>query len=147
MNPIKAFFNLFNFKRALADLAVMDGNSARARGDHTEAWLHYLRAAYAGVPEGAYNLGIMRLSDESGLPVDYSEAARWFRQAAEAGLPEAQHNLGLLYERGDGVPQNIEEAMKWLKMAAEQGSARSAQRLARWEKGLALLEEQAKSKP
>lgn len=119
-NPITAFFNGMKLERARA--AVVEGNRSSARGDYADALIRFMYAAKAGVPEGAYNLGLMRMKGEA-LPQDHAEAARWFRQAAEQGLTQAQFNLSQMYHQGHGVPRDPEESVRWLRMAADQGDS------------------------
>jgi TPR repeat protein/peptidoglycan hydrolase-like protein with peptidoglycan-binding domain len=81
-------------------------------------WL--LRAAQAGSPQAAFNVGVMY---ERGFVVerDSSKAIEWYRKAVAADLPMAKHNLALLLRDGKGVARNGKDAVELLRSAARQG--------------------------
>jgi len=85
-------------------------------------WL--LRAAQAGSPQSAFNVGVMY---ERGFVVerDSQRAVEWYRKAVEANLPMAKHNLALLLRDGKGVARNGREAVELLRSATRQGMAAS----------------------
>jgi len=85
-------------------------------------WL--LRAAQAGSPQAAFNVGVMY---ERGfvVPRDSSEAITWYRKAVAADLPAAKHNLALLLRDGKGAPRDAKAAVELLRSAARQGMAAS----------------------
>lgn len=85
-------------------------------------WL--LRAAQAGSPQSAFNVGVMY---ERGFVVerDSQRAVEWYRKAVAANLPMAKHNLALLLRDGKGVARNGKEAIELLRSATRQGMAAS----------------------
>jgi peptidoglycan hydrolase-like protein with peptidoglycan-binding domain len=85
-------------------------------------WL--LRAAQAGSPQSAFNVGVMY---ERGFVVerDSTKAIEWYRKAVDANVPMAKHNLALLLRDGKGAARNVPEAVALLRSAAKQGMAAS----------------------
>jgi TPR repeat protein/peptidoglycan hydrolase-like protein with peptidoglycan-binding domain len=85
-------------------------------------WL--LRAAEAGSPQAAFNVGVLY---ERGFVVerDSSRAVDWYRKAADGNIPAAKHNLALLLRDGKGAPRDIKRATELLHSAARQGMAGS----------------------
>ena len=85
-------------------------------------WL--LRAAQAGSPQSAFNVGVMY---ERGFVVerDSTRAIEWYRKAVSANLAMAKHNLALLLRDGKGTARNGKEAVELLRSATRQGMAAS----------------------
>jgi TPR repeat protein/peptidoglycan hydrolase-like protein with peptidoglycan-binding domain len=85
-------------------------------------WL--LRAAEAGSPQAAFNVGVIY---ERGFVVerDSTRAVEWYRKAANANVPAAKHNLALLLRDGKGAPRDGKQAIELLRAAARQGMAAS----------------------
>ena len=85
-------------------------------------WL--LRAAQAGSPQSAFNVGVMY---ERGFVVerDSTKAIEWYRKAVDANVPMAKHNLALLLRDGKGAARNVPEAVTLLRSAARQGMSAS----------------------
>jgi len=85
-------------------------------------WL--LRAAEAGSPSAAFNVGVMY---ERGFVVerDSTKAVEWYRKAVDGNVAVAKHNLALLLRDGKGVPRDGKKAMELLRSAALQGMTAS----------------------
>jgi hypothetical protein len=81
-------------------------------------WL--LRAAEAGSPSAAFNVGVMY---ERGFVVerDPNKAVEWYRKAVDGNIAVAKHNLALLLRDGKGVPRDGKKAVELLLSAARQG--------------------------
>ena len=75
-------------------------------------------AAYKGVPEAQFKMGVVAQEDpsQSDLP-----ACEWYRRAAEAGLTAAKVNLATLHYEGDGVDKDLKKAFELYSEAAEEG--------------------------
>jgi TPR repeat protein len=86
----------------------------------TEGLAWYLRAAEAGDPGGAFNLGLALLRGAT-AERDPKAAAPWLAQAANAGNPVAACVLGELLAEGDGLPQDTAAAAHYFAMAAQLG--------------------------
>jgi TPR repeat protein len=80
----------------------------------------YARAAEAGSPNAAFNLGVM-YERGFGVTRDSERAAEWYGKAAERNMAVAKHNLALLLREGRGVPQDGKRALELLRTAARQG--------------------------
>jgi TPR repeat protein len=85
-------------------------------------WL--LRAAEAGSPQAAFNVGVMY---ERGFVVERnsSRAVEWYRKAADGNMPAAKHNLALMLRDGKGAPRDVKRCVELLLSAAHQGMAAS----------------------
>ncbi|MGE5149665.1 MAG: tetratricopeptide repeat protein, partial [Rhodospirillaceae bacterium] len=86
------------------------------------AW--YQRAADAGSPTAAFNVGVMY---DRGfvLERDAERAVAWYRKAVEGGVAPAKHNLALMLREGRGAPQDGPKAVELLRSAARQGMTAS----------------------
>ena len=87
------------------------------------AYVHYRRAAEAGLAEACYKLGDL-LRDGRGCDMDLGEAHEWFVRAYELGREEAPViwgsaalRLGRAFEEGEGCAQSFEEARTWYERA------------------------------
>jgi TPR repeat protein len=85
-------------------------------------WL--LRAAEAGSPQAAFNVGVIY---ERGFVVerDSARAVEWYRKAANGNVAAAKHNLALLLRDGKGAARDGKQAIELLRSAARQGMAAS----------------------
>ena len=99
------------FERALA----LD-TGAEGAPDAARAFDAMRRAAEAGHPLAAFNVGVM-LDSGRGAPRNVAEAAVWYARAAAAGNRRAAFNLGQLYESGEGVPANADLSRAWYAAA------------------------------
>ncbi len=78
----------------------------------------YQRAANAGDLNSAYNLAVIRITDEDKrLPL--ASALRYLNQAASGNYGLAQHMLGSLYEQGRHVERSQKTAFDWFERAAK----------------------------
>lgn len=78
----------------------------------------YQRAANAGDLNSAYNLAVIRITDEDKrLPL--ASALRYLNQAASGNYGLAQHMLGSLYEQGRHVERSQKNAFDWFERAAK----------------------------
>ena len=85
--------------------------------DEQEAVVWFRRAAYQGLADAQFILGLMYYQGE-GVAKDEQEAVVWIRRAADQGLADAQFILGLMHLKGKGVAQDPKQAAAWLRRAA-----------------------------
>ncbi len=78
----------------------------------------YQKAANAGDLSSAYNLAVIRLTDENKL-VPLNQAISHLRKAAQGNYGLAQHMLGSLYEQGKFVERSQTSAFEWFSKAAK----------------------------
>jgi peptidoglycan hydrolase-like protein with peptidoglycan-binding domain len=105
------------------------------------AW--YQRAADAGSPTAAFNVGVMY---DRGFVVERNaeKAIDWYRKAVEGGIAPAKHNLALMLREGRGAPQDGPKAVELLREAARQGMTASMYALGdMYERGGAVLKDPA----
>ena len=88
--------------------------------DATAAAGWFGRAATAGYPQGAHNLGTL-YEQGLGVPQNLNNAGRLYLQAAKAGHPQATTALGRLHARGAGVSQDLAKAWALFSIAVERG--------------------------
>lgn len=103
---------------AQRDLALM--LEEEEEGGEAEAAVWYARAAEAGCPTSANNLGSMYWRGDI-VPRDPQRAATLFQQAVSAGSVSACNNLGVCYEDGDGVERDMTRATELYAKAAGAG--------------------------
>ena len=84
----------------------------------TEIAMKWAIAANLGDQGAQYNLGLLSLKGEGGLPKDKSNARYWLKKSAAQGNANAQQLLG---EEILGYPE--EERLEWACKAAEQGNS------------------------
>jgi uncharacterized protein len=77
----------------------------------------YERAARAGDLSSAYNLAVIRITDEN-RAIPLPRALAFLRQAANGNYGLAQHMLGSLYEQGRHVERSQQTAFTWFERAA-----------------------------
>jgi uncharacterized protein len=77
----------------------------------------YQRAANAGDLSSAYNLAVIRISDED-KRVPLKRALVYLNQAAKGNYGLAQHMLGSLHEQGKYVERSQKTAFEWFERAA-----------------------------
>jgi uncharacterized protein len=78
----------------------------------------YQRAADAGDLNSAYNLAVIRITDEDKrLPL--RNALLYLKQAAKGNYGLAQHMLGSLHEQGRYVERSQKTAFEWFERAAK----------------------------
>jgi len=110
--------------RAMEELArrLVSGIGVPQDSQSGAGWL--LRAAEAGSPAAAFNVGVMY---ERGFVVerDSTKAVEWYRKAADGNVAVAKHNLALLLRDGKGAPRDGNKAIELLRSAALQGMVAS----------------------
>lgn len=110
--------------RAMEELArrLVSGIGVPQDMQSGAGWL--LRAAEAGSPSAAFNVGVMY---ERGFVVerDSTKAVEWYRKGVDGNVAVAKHNLALLLRDGKGAPRDGEKAIELLRSAARQGMAGS----------------------
>lgn len=105
------------------------------------AW--FQRAAEAGSPTAAFNVGVMY---DRGFVLERNaeKAVEWYRKAVEGGIAPAKHNLALMLREGRGAPQDGPKAVELLREAARQGMTASMYALGdMYEHGGAVLKDPA----
>jgi peptidoglycan hydrolase-like protein with peptidoglycan-binding domain len=106
--------------RAMEELArrLVSGVGVPQDSQSGAGWL--LRAAEAGSPSAAFNVGVMY---ERGFVVarDSTKAVEWYQKAADGNVAVAKHNLALLLRDGKGAPRDDKKAIELLHSAALQG--------------------------
>jgi TPR repeat protein/peptidoglycan hydrolase-like protein with peptidoglycan-binding domain len=110
--------------RAMEELArrLISGIGVPQDSQSGAGWL--LRAAQAGSPTAAFNVGVMY---ERGFVVerDSAKAVEWYRKAVDGNVAVAKHNLALLLRDGKGAPRDGNKAIELLRSAALQGMTAS----------------------
>ncbi|CAN5695927.1 hypothetical protein BH10PSE6_BH10PSE6_21960 [soil metagenome] len=110
--------------RAMEELArrLVSGIGVPQDAQSGAGWL--LRAAEAGSPGAAFNVGVMY---ERGFVVerDSPRAVEWYQKAADGNVAVAKHNLALLLREGKGAPRDGKKAIELLRSAARQGMSAS----------------------
>jgi len=81
----------------LANIAMLDGDFAKATQYYQDAALLLQRRASGGDPVAMYCMGEI---DFQVIPTNVPRALEWFQKSAEAGYPQAQATLGALYLKG-----------------------------------------------
>jgi peptidoglycan hydrolase-like protein with peptidoglycan-binding domain len=106
--------------RAMEELArrLIAGVGVPKDSQSGAGWL--LRAAEAGSPSAAFNVGVMY---ERGFVVerDSAKAVEWYQKAADGNVAVAKHNLALMLRDGKGTPRDGKKAIELLRSAALQG--------------------------
>ena len=108
--------------------AVYTAGHAGVRQDFRRGAYWFQKAAEQGVPNAAYNLGVLN-HQGLGMETDLNEAIRWYNQAALKNHPEAQYNLGIAFIEGIGVPYDPARAGNYFENAANQGIKEAAYNL------------------
>lgn len=110
--------------RAMEELArrLVSGIGVPQDSQSGAGWL--LRAAEAGSPGAAFNVGVMY---ERGFVVerDSTKAVAWYQKAADGNVAVAKHNLALMLHDGKGGPRDDRKAIELLRSAARQGMTAS----------------------
>jgi TPR repeat protein len=110
--------------RAMEELArrLVSGIGVPQDAQSGAGWL--LRAAEAGAPGAAFNVGVMY---ERGFVVerDLTRAVEWYQKAADGDVAVAKQNLALLLREGKGAPRDGKKAIELLRSAARQGMSAS----------------------
>lgn len=108
--------------------AVYTAGHAGAPQDYKKAAIWFQKAADQGIPNAAYNLGVL-YHQGLGVDADIDEALRWYDMAAEMGHAEGQYNLGIAYIEGIGVSYDAEMARDYFESAAQGGVMEAAYNL------------------
>ena len=117
----------------LANLAMLDGNFAKATQYYQDAALLLQRQASSGDAVAMYCMGEI---DFQVRPTNIPRALKWFKQSADANYPQAQATLGALYLKG--LPGLLSKNTKLgIEMLAKAVRAKSL--TARFNLGMAYL--------
>ena len=100
------------------NLAAQLSSGDEKTRDYPQAVTWYRKASAQGIPESAYNLGLIYSSGAPGVERDRGEACRQFRLSAEKEYPNGMYRFGLCLKDTDGN--------EWLRRAAEKGVADAA---------------------
>lgn len=114
---------------AMRNVALMLRKGQGVDRDPKAAEEEFRRAADAGLPTAAADLGEMLMNGEAGPP-DPGGAVPWLTMAAAAHHPVAEFELGELYETGRGVAKDIEVARQLYTEAAARDVPGAKERLA-----------------
>lgn len=98
------------FARAMNEYGVACMNGAGVEMDTDLAMSWFSRAAFAGEPDGHYNLGLLALGRG-----DEAAAVTHFRTGAEVGSTQAMFNFAVALYQGRGVEQDHEAAATWFE--------------------------------
>ena len=117
----------------LANLAMLDGNFAKATQYYQDAALLLQRQASSGDAVAMYCMGEI---DFQVRPTNIPRALKWFKQSADANYPQAQATLGALYLKGlpGLLPKNTKLGIEMLAKAV-----RAKSLTARFNLGMAYL--------
>ena len=85
--------------------------------DYDKSYNCFSKAANMGIPDGAYNLGVL-YERGIGIKSNPSEAAYWYEKSAEKGCIAASYKLSNMYENGNGVRHDHCKAVELLKKVA-----------------------------
>lgn len=111
------------------DLAAMyTSGSGSIQQDYEQAAYWFRKAADQGIPNAAYNLGVL-YHNGLGVKQNIDEAIKWYEKASNERHPEASYNLGIAHIEGIGVPYNPQKAAMYFETAAEQGIMEAAYNL------------------
>lgn len=114
---------------ALRNVALMERKGLGTPKDPQAAIRDYTKAAEAGLPTAAADLGQMLYNGEAGPP-DPKAALPWLKIASDASHPIAQYLLAQMYEYGEGgLKQNYDKAEALYAAAAAHGEIRALYRL------------------
>ncbi len=100
--------------------AIYTAGHGDVKQNFERALFWFTQAADAGVPNAAYNLGVLH-HQGLGTAADLKKAIEWYGRAADLGHPEAQYNLGIAYIEGVGVPYDPFKADAYFEKAAAKG--------------------------
>lgn len=122
----KAFEGVADAQHDLA--AIYTAGHAGIEPDYKRAAYWFDQSARQGVPNAAYNLGVLY---HQGLGIDQNleTALTWYKAAAAMQHPEAGYNLGIAHIEGIGVDYNAENAASYFEMAANAGVTEAAYNL------------------
>ena len=81
-----------------------------------------IKEAEAGDAVAQYNLGMLYVLGEEGLPESATEALKWWEKSAIQGFDLAQLRMGWAYENGIGIPISYPDAVAWYQKASAQGN-------------------------
>lgn len=108
--------------------AIYTAGHGGTKQSYEKAAFWFRHAAGNGVPNAAYNLGVL-YHQGLGVAQDTPEALRWYKVAADKGHPEAQYNLGIAFIEGIGVPYDAPRAAEYFENAADAGVMEAAYNL------------------
>ena len=106
---------------------------------HREVLRLLKTAAYAGLPEAQYTLGLRLLQEPPGTDPAQAQAVDFLQRAASAGHADAWYELGRCCLDGIGTAVDERAALRALRRADELGCSRAAVLLPRAERKAACL--------
>ena len=117
----------------LANIAMLEGDFAKATQHYQDAALLLQRKASDGDPVSMYCMGEI---DFQVIPTNVPRALEWFKKSSDLGYPQAQATLGALYLKGlpGLLPKNTKEGISLLSKAVRKKSL-----TARFNLGMAYL--------
>ena len=108
--------------------AIYTAGHGGVKQNYKRAAQWFEEAAYNGIANAQYNLGVM-YHQGIGVQKNTDSAFRWYHAAAEDGHVEAQYNLGIAYIEGIGVPYDAQRAASYFENAAQGGVMEAAYNL------------------
>ena len=108
--------------------AIYTAGRGGVEQDFERAAFWFREAAYNGVANAAYNLGVL-YHQGLGVEQDITKALYWYREAAKDNHAEAQYNLGIAYIEGIGTEYNPQAAAAFFERAADSGIMEAAYNL------------------
>lgn len=100
-------------------LGMLYNNGIEVPKDPARAFTHFMAAAKAGDPLGAYKVGCYQAGQFGVIARDETLALKYKLIAAEAGYSLAQDDVATLYL----VRRDYAHALPWLEAAARQGNS------------------------
>jgi len=128
---------------AMLKLATFYSDGPRPLRDRVSAFAWSNRAAEAGAPGGAFNLGLA-YDDGMGVVADKAQAQRWYRTAIERQHTSAMVNLAALLLNGSNDTNSAytSEALGLVRRAADAGSTTGIFNMGYlYEKGIGLAKD------
>ncbi len=108
--------------------AIYTAGRAGVDQNFTKAAFWFEEAASNGIPNAAYNLGVL-YHQGLGVDQDLDKALYWYREAAKKNHPEAQYNLGIAHIEGIGTDYNPQLAAEFFERSAKGGIMEAAYNL------------------
>jgi TPR repeat protein/CII-binding regulator of phage lambda lysogenization HflD len=108
--------------------AIYTAGHAGIDPDYKRAAYWFDQSARQGVPNAAYNLGVL-YHQGLGVTQNLETALGWYEAATIMNHPEAAYNLGIAHIEGIGVDYNAERAAQNFETAANAGVTEAAYNL------------------
>lgn len=104
-----------NYPPALLQVASLKEREQILSHSTKEIFMHRIKAAIQGSPDGCYLVGNMYLTG-NGVQPNPKRAFLWFMQAARSGYQPAQYQVSLMYHAGNGVVASTAKAYAWFSL-------------------------------